>query len=80
MLRPNQRSKGPRAVDGPRVGAIVTPNGVTVRVLGPGERPTLPRATIFAADDSMESIREAARVIVERLRAAARKPFVITVE
>jgi hypothetical protein len=78
MHKPNKRSKAPRETTGPRVGAIVTRDGVTVRTLGAGERETLPRATVLADDGSADAIRRAAMVVAERVLAHARQPIPLT--
>lgn len=72
MHKINGRSKAPRETTGPRVGAIVTRDGVTVRTLAPGERPTLPGATIAADDETADAIRRAAQAVAARVQAHAK--------
>jgi hypothetical protein len=79
MRKIGQRSLAPRETTGPRVGAIVTRDGVTIRVLNGGERPTLPGATVAAADETVGAIRAAAQAVAERILAHARQPIPLTI-
>jgi hypothetical protein len=79
MRKIGQRSLAPRETTGPRVGAVVTRDGVTIRVLNTGERPTLPAATVLADDASAEAVRRAALVVADRIKAHARQPIPLTV-
>jgi hypothetical protein len=79
MHKIGQRSRAPRETTGPRVGAVVTREGVTVRVLGPTERTPLNAATVLASDETVDAIRRAATAVADRIRAHARQPINVTV-
>jgi hypothetical protein len=80
MRKIGQRSLAPRETTGPRVGAFVTRDGVTVRVLDAGERPSLPGATVLASDGTREAIVAAAQMVAARVLAHARQPIPVTVQ
>lgn len=80
MLQVTQRSKAPRKVEGPRVGAIVTRDGVTVKVLTGREPGVLvKRATIVADDDTSEAIKRAAQAVAARIVEYAQAPVPVTI-
>jgi hypothetical protein len=80
MFRTNKRSKTPRKVNGPRLGAFVTSSGeVTVRIVQAGERPTLPAATVLAVSGARAAVAAAAAIVAARIQAHATRPVTVTV-
>ena len=80
MRRTSKRSKAPRAVNGPRVGAFVSSNGaVTVRKIEAGERATLPAATVLATGEGKAAVAAAAAIVAARIPAHATRPVSVTV-
>lgn len=79
MRKVSKRFRGERAVEGPMIGAFLSADGLTVRVIANGERPTLPRATVKATDDSRAALIAAARIVASRIVAAATREVDIAV-
>lgn len=79
MRRIGQRSFQPRETTGPSVGAFVSREGVVVRPVSEGERPTLPGATMLASDASKVAIMAACQAVAERVKAHALQPIKVTI-